>query len=289
VKAGIEILTDCQGRENDGGAMDCGPLNRIREYGVPREADVVALAIKALSVVAAGGTVRPKRSREDRVGDLCEAVIAPDDSRRHAVIAQMIASGITSTDIAEVFVPLTARKLGEAWVDDTLSFSQVTIGATRLQEMVRALGKGDLGNGVTVPLGHRVLLVIPPEEDHTLGAFVAANQFRRYGLWVHLAIGQTPAEVAETVMSQHFEMIGISGAGRRALDSVRQLVSTVKLQCPNCAPVVVGGNVCSFGDHVQEFTGADFVTTSPRKAMGFCGLTARPEQIMADTEAGYRT
>ena len=44
---------------------------------------------------------------------------------------------------------------------------------------------------VTVPLGHRILLVIPPGEDHTLGAFIAASQFRRYGLWVHLAIGQS--------------------------------------------------------------------------------------------------
>ena len=64
--------------------------------------------------------------------------------------------------------------------------------------------------------------MIPPEEDHTLGAFVAANQFRRYGLWVHLAIGQSHDEVAETVAAQDFEMIGISGAGRRALESVRQ-------------------------------------------------------------------
>ena len=84
-------------------------------------------------------------------------------------------------------------------MDDTLSFSQVTIGAARLQEIVRSLGHTDVSGSVTVPLGHRILLVIPPEEDHTLGAFVAANQFRRYGLWVHLAIRQSADEVAETV------------------------------------------------------------------------------------------
>jgi methylmalonyl-CoA mutase cobalamin-binding subunit len=119
--------------------------------------------------------------------------------------------------------------------------------------------------------------VIPPEEDHTLGAFVAANQFRRYGLWVHLAIGQSADEVAETVAAQDFEMIGISGAGRRALDSVRKLVSTVKQRCPHCAPVVVGGNMCNLHNRVLELTGADFVTTSPRQAMGFCGLSTRPD------------
>ena len=59
----------------------------------------------------------------------------------------MIASGISSADIAEDYVPLAARKLGEAWVDDTLSFSQVTIGAARLQEIVRVARPADVGDG----------------------------------------------------------------------------------------------------------------------------------------------
>ena len=219
----------------------------------------------------------PKRSRQERVTDLCDAVVHRDESRQHAVVAQMVSAGISTADVAEDYVTLAARKLGEAWVDDRLSFSEVTIGAARLQEIVRSLGHTDAGGSVTVPLGHRILLVIPPEEDHTLGAFVAANQFRRYGLWVHLAIGQSYDEVAETVAAQDFEMIGISGAGRRALESVRNLVSTVKQRCPHCAPVVVGGNLCNLDNRVLDLTGADFVTTSPRQAMSFCGLSVRQD------------
>lgn len=252
------------------------PVSRIQQSGCLDQADVVALAVRALTVLASRRGTAPKRSREERVKDLCDAVVHRDESRQHAVVAQMVSAGISTTDVAEDYVTQAARKLGEAWVDDSLSFSEVTIGAARLQEIVRSLGRAE-GGSVTVPLGHRILLVIPPEEDHTLGAFVAANQFRRYGLWVHLAIGQTAEEVAETVAAQDFEMIGISGAGRRALDSVRNLVSTVKQHCPNCAPVVVGGNMCNLENRVLDLTGADFVTTSPRQAMGFCGLSARPD------------
>jgi methylmalonyl-CoA mutase cobalamin-binding domain/chain len=248
---------------------------RSQQSGCLEEEDVVALAMKAIVMLASRRGGPPKRTREERVKDLCDAVVHQDESRQHAVIAQMVSAGISTADVAEDYVTLAARKLGEAWVDDSLSFSEVTVGAARLQEIVRSLGYAEAGGSVTVPLGHRILLVIPPEEDHTLGAFVAANQFRRYGLWVHLAIGQTADEVAETVAAQDFEMIGISGAGRRALDSVRKLVTTVKQRCPRCAPVVVGGNLCKLDDRVLELTGADFVTTSPRQAMGFCGLTAR--------------
>jgi methylmalonyl-CoA mutase cobalamin-binding domain/chain len=257
--------------------MGDAQVSRIQQSGCLEEADVVALALKALSVLASRRGNPPKRSRDERVKDLCAAAVHRDESRLHGVVAQMVSAGISTTDVAEDYVALAARKLGEAWVDDSLSFSDVTIGAARLQEIVRSLGNTIAGGSVTVPLGHRILLVIPAEEDHTLGAFVAANQFRRYGLWVHLAIGQSPEEVAETVAAQEFEMIGISAAGRRALESVSNLVRTVKLRCPNCAPVVVGGNMCNLDNRVLDLTGADFVTTSPRQAIGFCGLTARQD------------
>lgn len=260
--------------------MDQGPLDRIRTVHSPDNRDVMALAVKALSVLATRQRKRPVRSLDANVRELCDACVHPEESQRHAAVAQLIASGVPSAEIADRYVPLAARLLGEAWVDDTLSFSEVTIGAARLQEIVRAFGR-NLGGSVTIPLGHRVLMVIPPDEDHTLGAFVAANQFRRYGLWVHLAIGQSVGEIAETVRTQNFDMIGISGAGLRALESVRHLVETVKESCPTSAPVVVGGNVCNVDMHVQEFTGADFVTTSPRQALGFCGLSVNPEAAFA--------
>ncbi len=257
--------------------MGDAPVSRIQQSGCLDEADVVALAVRALTVLAARRGNSPSRSREEHIQDLCDAVVHKDRSRQHAVVAQMVAAGISTADVADDYVTTAARKLGEGWVDDILTFSEVTIGAARLQEIARSLGDSDMRSSVTVPLGHRILLVIPPEEDHSLGAFVAANQFRRYGLWVHLAIGQSADEVAETIAAQEFEMIGISGAGRRSLELVRHLVTTVKQRCPNRAPVVVGGNMCNLEHRVLDLTGADFVTTSPRQAMSFCGLSARQD------------
>ena len=69
----------------------------------------------------------------------------------------------------------------------------------------------------TIPLGHRILIAIPEGEEHTLGAFIAASQFRRYGIWVHMAIGQNADEIAQTVRNQGFDMLGISGSGRKSL------------------------------------------------------------------------
>ena len=56
--------------------------------------------------------------------DLCDAVVHSDESRQHAVVAQMVSAGISTADVAEDYVTLAARKLGEAWVDDTLSLAR---------------------------------------------------------------------------------------------------------------------------------------------------------------------
>ena len=72
-------------------------------------------------------------------------------------------------------------------------------------------------------------------------------------------------------------MIGVSGAGRRALGPVSKLVTTIKQRCQHCAPVVIGGNLCNLENRVLDLTGADFVTTNPREAMSFCGLHVRQD------------
>ena len=244
--------------------MDLRPSTDDRSINMHAQ-DVFALALEAISVVASRD--KPSATGGQRpVQELCDAFVHADDHRRHMVISKLIACGVSSDEIIERYVPEAARRLGEAWVDDTLTFSQVTIGAARLQETVRTLGHRP-GLSATIPLGHRILLAIPADEDHTLGAFIAAGQFRRYGVWVHMAIGQEPAEVAETVGSQPFDMVGISGAGRRSLEPTRRLVRAIRGACAFPPPIVVGGHVCDIGADVCECTGADLATTSPRKAM----------------------
>lgn len=242
--------------------------------------DIVALAVRAIAILAAKEKGRGclGASESERVQEFCDASINPDEKRRYAIISKMIASGISTIEIVERYVPLAAMRLGQAWVDGTCSFSQVSIGAVRLQETVRALGERKCGVTATIPLGHRVLIAIPAHEDHTLGAFIAAAQFRRYGLWVHMAIGQDEDEIAAAVKGQRFEMIGVSGAGRKALEPIKRLVDKLKQTGVATSPIVIGGNICNLGLDLCSRTGADYATTSPRKAMDLCGLEHSSEQ-----------
>lgn len=246
--------------------------------GTARHDDVFALAAAALSVLASRGNGSGKTDPTDLIGELCEACVHASDERRYATISRLIARGVSSEDIVDSYIPLAALRLGESWVNDTRSFAEVSIGAARLQEMVRALARHRSSVAATIPLGHRILIAIPEEEEHTLGAFIAASQFRRYGVWVHLAIGQTADEIAQTVRSQGFDMLGITGAGRKSLAPLRKIVEKVRASVAAVPPIVAGGNVCNLGVDLTESTGVDLATTNPRKAMEFCGMPVKPQR-----------
>lgn len=202
----------------------------------------------------------------------CQAFCAEDAAYRDRVLAHMRKSGITDEEIIDRIIPSAARWIGEKWVRDEMNFAQVTIGAARMQELSRVLGSQRSKGFGKMHFGLTVLLIIPREEQHSMGAFVAAEQFRRDGLWVHMAIGQNTAALERTIASDQFSMIGISAGSRKSVEPVKNIVDVIK-QRNSTTPVVLGGNVLNLVDNPEQETGADYATSYPAEAMKLSGLT----------------
>ena len=111
----------------------------------------------------------------------------PDDCLRAAKAA--VAKGTRPEDIADFYVPALAREMGDQWCKDQLSFAGVTIGTSRLQAVLRALGPNWSGDNVSGPNGPSILLIVGQEVYHTLGAIVLSGQLRRKGFSVKLILG----------------------------------------------------------------------------------------------------
>ena len=197
------------------------------------------LALRALSELADNETAALDNTQ--LLNAFCHAFTMDNASHREEIISYLRRTGLTDNDIIDKIIPTAARRIGEQWVQDELTFSQVTISASRMQELSRFLGGRNTRATTTVPLGFNTLVIIPQNEQHTMGAFVAADQFRRQGLWVHMAIGQDTADLESTVAQNHFSMIGISAASRRSLSSVKTIVQALKQTVPT-VPIVLGGN-----------------------------------------------
>lgn len=236
----------------------------------PRE--VEALATRALGVLAESSETSPTETPLAQLFALTEAYIAFDEAERHEILARIMKHGVSAHDVIEDVVPATARYMGELWATDKLSFADVTIGTARLQETVRSIGVRQVDSGNADPAGPAIMLVVPRIEQHTLGIFVVAEQFRRLGVRVHMTLGNNQAEILRLIRLHSFAMVGVTASCRRTLASVRDLVKTIRTGVPRITPVVVGGPVTDLGLDIIAMTGADYVAGNAEEALRLCEI-----------------
>jgi methanogenic corrinoid protein MtbC1 len=234
------------------------------------------LVESALRSVLSNSASEKPRTRDEWIEYLAEAMISESETSHRAAIASLIASGVSSEEVYQKYIPEVSRFLGEMWVKDKASFIDVTVGASRLQALYRNKAEpGETGwLGRSIPLGQSVLMIVPTFENHSLGGFVAADQFRRYGLWVHMAIGLEAAEIAAMAESSGFSLLGITVSSANSVDKASKLVDYLKSHVNPCPPITVGGAAVENPDRIADITGADFAAQSVRQAVEKAGLAS---------------
>lgn len=231
------------------------------------EADEVSrLARRAIALLAAHGPGRSDGMAR-RLVQMSDAYISPDENVRHETLLRLRQDGVSNEDIVDHVIPAVARLMGERWFADEISFAHVTIGAARLQETVRAIGRHSEGKDAKA-----VLLVVPRSEHHTLGTFVLADQLRRRGYAVDIAVDRHPRQLGEVLRKRRYHMVGITASGRRTLASARELVDIVRHTVTRVTPVIIGGPVLDKDLDVLALTGADHTARDAASALMKCGL-----------------
>ncbi|MEM6588681.1 MAG: hypothetical protein AAF641_09565 [Pseudomonadota bacterium] len=244
------------------------------------------LAEAALKTLAAKGGANAPQTHDQWVHFLCNAVLADGDVKHEMAITQVMGSGATSDEVLHVLVPAVARRLGEMWVCDEASFVEVTVGSSRLQSMfkMREEKPHPLLTRQTSRTGDAVLMVVPEFEQHTLGAFVAADEMRRAGIWARIGLLISAEEVCELLHTNHFGMLGLSVGSRDSVEQVAEFISYIRKNTKEVPPIVVSGNVVERLGDATFWTGADFVVNTVKEAIERCGLEtpAADERLKAD-------
>lgn len=229
------------------------------------------------------------RTHDEWVAHLSAALISGSDAPHHAVIAQLMSRGVTRTRLLSDYVPAAARHIGELWLRDKASFVDVTVGASRLQQMFRhgadshsADGGPGRCRGGSIPLGQTVLMVVPRFEDHALGAFVVAEDLRRHGLWVHMGIHLDGMALADMMREGHFSMVCLTLATANSIEKAAQMVNLVRATTKRMPPVVIGGRAVGLVPDAARRVGADHAAGSAREAIEKCGLATLAPSSMSD-------
>jgi methanogenic corrinoid protein MtbC1 len=153
-------------------------------------------------------------------------------------------------------IPTTARKLGELWEEDVVSFTDVTIGLWRLQHILYELTK-DFQLKNSMPIENLNALLIPaPKSQHTLGLFIVAEFFRKAGWRVWGEPNLSPEEINNLIFSQWFDVIGVSIGYIEQLEGLNAMISSLRSRSMNPkVSFMVGGPL--YSSHPELFDEID--------------------------------
>ena len=157
--------------------------------------------------------------------------------------------------IEAIFLDLlapTARLLGDMWAADLCSFTDVTIGLSRLQQVLRDLCPTFETEEPPRARG-RILLAAAPGEQHSFGLAMLESFFRRAGWDVCGGETRSPQELLRLAREDHFDAIGVSLSSDVLYESVRTLIPTLRAASRNPSVLMlVGGRY--FVDHPDHAT-----------------------------------
>ncbi len=213
--------------------------------------------------IASPGELTP-----DDVQEFGALVLALDNTRAYAFIEQKRAEGRSLESVIMDLLAPAASYLGELWKADRCSFTEVTVGLSRLRQMLRDLSPDFESEAPGWRHGRRALLLTTPGEQHTFGLFVVEAFFRREG-W-DVAGGQIDSqdEVAHLVDKQWYAIAGFSLSSERFIDRLASMIRAVRRHsCNRDIGVLVGGPVFLEQPDLAERLGADAFAADGRMAV----------------------
>lgn len=169
----------------------------------------------------------------------------------------------------DLFSP-AAKLLGSMWEEDLCTFSDVTVGLCRLQQLVYEFSDrirpDDSGAGRTA------LFALTPGDQHSFGLVLVVEFFRRAGWRTVCATDASAHDLIDMVKAESFDLIGFSMADEKWLQSLPGVITSLRSASRNpLVRVIVGGRVFTDRPERVAEVGADETAVDARQAVSSAG------------------
>ena len=193
------------------------------------------------------------------VAAFAEMIVRKPLSAARAHLDGLRDRGLTTEALITTVLSATARHLGVLWEQDRCTFVDVTVGLSRLQQLLRVYGPAfEISPAPAVERG-RVLLAVVPGEQHTFGLAVVEEFFRRAGWHVQSEFLPSKPILIEHVRTEWFDLVGLSASGEVSAAGVETVVKAVRKASLNTSVhIMLGGNLFVADPGLAVSLGADF-------------------------------
>ncbi|MFN3661683.1 B12-binding domain-containing protein [Yoonia sp.] len=231
---------------------------QLVKQGLPQD----AVSVLAREVVRRLAFRMPRSEAPDTLPNpseielLCAALLSADEKAADKFIQAARRDGVKASAISSGYVAGAARKLGEMWDADRISFVDVTLACGKLYSIIRGLRHV---LAPTFTAGREVrpaLFALVPGETHTLGIEIATDHFRRDGWEVDMLVGLDHDMLISKADQRHYQAIVLVANSDRMMQPLTRLSLALRITQP-LAHIIVAGSILDHHPDILHLVGAE--------------------------------
>lgn len=262
------------GEDGVGAIEDACPQTERQELLQMVESEIIPRLLLSHQLGDATGALRSGTENDvhpsaEEVAELTQLVILRPVADARTFVEAVIARGVSVDLVLLGLLTPSARLLGEMWLDDLCTFAEVTVGLSRLHQLVYELSPPQ-SQGRTIQESHGIVVFCPaPGEQHTFGLLVASEFFRKAGWNVRALIGTDGQEVSDLVKNEWVAMVGFSVSVDAKAEQLRRVIAHLRTVSRNPDLIVIVGG-CSAALRLHEDRlGATLCTSDALEAVHY--------------------
>lgn len=201
---------------------------------------------------------------DESIDAFCDALIKPDAKAALEFIEARRAEGVTRQSVYLGYIAAAARRLGEGWDENRLSFVDVTYGTGHLYAIMRAL-RAERSACAPMDARKHALFATVPGEDHGIGVTMAAELFRDQGWEIDLKTDTDHDGLLAHVDATRPNIVGLSLSSDRRLDALVRLVVGMRISVPEAIIGVAPGSDLE-EERLRQLVDIDLVFDDARTA-----------------------
>lgn len=216
---------------------------------------------------------------EETTEAFARMVVSRDSESLVGFVGNLLQAGVSLDSIyMELLVP-AARRLGDYWEEDSVSFTDVTVGLGRLQQVMRAIAWKAPEASDRAGLARSAFFAPGPGEQHVFGLYIVEDFFRRAGWSTWVETSSATAGLVDTVQGHWFDVFGMTVSSDDRVDDVASNIRSVRAASrnPNLF-VLVGGLLLIERPELVADLGADATAGTGGEAL----LVANHALLIAD-------
>lgn len=233
---------------------------RLVKKELPEQA-VIAVAqevVRRLAFRMPKNAQTPSFPKPSEVERLCDALLSQDNRAADRIILEARQDGAEVEAIYLGYVAAAARRLGDLWDADQITFVDVTLACGKLFRIIRGL-RHIIAPSIIENRDERpAMFALVPGETHTLGIEIAADLFRRNGWDIDMMVGMDHDTLLDRAEERNYRAIVLVASSDALIARLTRLVLALRISHP-LSQIVVAGNIVEHHPDIGTLVGADDV------------------------------